>query len=355
MPLHLLGKKSWNVYGSDNVARVRRDEAEARAREEAEEQAMQDADAARRIALLRGQDPLPLDPLPPQRADAASPVAPRPSLEHGLPRKRRRLRGEDDTARDIRYAREDAAAGERAREVLSKGKDDGDAPLIDHAGHVQLIPAPDEKAIRKAEKNAEAEAEKAKKRKREEDQYTMRFSNAAGFDNGMARPWYAQSASTDAVLANQKSKASSDSHSNALVLPHVQDKDAWGNEDPLRKERERSRISSNDPFAAMQQAQRQLKQSERDKGRWREERQAETEELKRAEKRERRHERKHRRHADDEDSVEDFNLDVIDSRNGEKRDGHRRHHHHRHYRHRSREPSRSQDKQGTSRHRLSRA
>ena len=33
MVLHLLGKKSWNVYNTDNVERVRKDEAEARARE----------------------------------------------------------------------------------------------------------------------------------------------------------------------------------------------------------------------------------------------------------------------------------------------------------------------------------
>lgn len=55
MPLHLLGKKSWNVYNTDNIERVRRDEAAARAREEADEQRMQEEDAERRLKILRGR------------------------------------------------------------------------------------------------------------------------------------------------------------------------------------------------------------------------------------------------------------------------------------------------------------
>lgn len=343
MPLHLLGKKGWNVYNSENVERVRRDEAEAAAREEAEEQRMQEADAARRIALLRGEAPLEL-PAEGSQAElhAELHAEPKRSLDHGFPRKRRRLRGEDDTERDIRYAREDAEAGQKAKEALLKAGDGSDAPLVDHTGHLQLIPAPDEKAIRKAEKNAEAEAEKAKKRKRDEDQYTMRFSNAAGFNNGMAKPWYAAA----------ESKASTDKTDKALVLPHVQDKDAWGNEDLRRKDRELDRISSNDPFAVMRQAQRQLKQSEKDKEKWQRERLAETEELKRAEEDNRRRRSSHRRRDDDEDSLEDFSLDAVSSRTEDRNSRHRHRHRHHHRRSRSRSPSRDRDKR--SRHRSSR-
>ena len=346
MPLHLLGKKSWNVYNSENVERVRRDEAEAAAREEAEEQRMQEADAARRIALLRGEE-APQLPAEGSQAEVHADEYARPkrserSLEPGFARKRRRLRGEDDTDRDIRYAREDAEAGQKAKEALLKPNDGSDAPLIDHAGHLQLIPAPDEKAIRKAEKNAEAEAEKAKKRKRDEDQYTMRFSNAAGFNNGMAKPWYA------AV----ESKASTDMTEKALVLPHVQDKDAWGNEDLRRKDRELNRISSNDPFAAMRQAQRQLKQSEKDKEKWQKERLAETEELKRAEEEKRRRRSSHRRREDDEDSLENFSLDAANSRREDRNSRHR--HRHRHHRRRSRSRSPSRDRDKRSEHRSSR-
>ena len=52
MVLHLLGKKSWNVYNSENVDRVRRDEAEAKAREAAEAEKR----AAARRAMEAGFD-----------------------------------------------------------------------------------------------------------------------------------------------------------------------------------------------------------------------------------------------------------------------------------------------------------
>ncbi|KAK5115186.1 hypothetical protein LTR85_009944 [Meristemomyces frigidus] len=329
MVLHLLGKKSWNVYNTDNVDRVRRDEAEAKAREEAEEQRMQEEDAARRTATLRGEILPDLIESPAETPDVAGRGRTKRSRDaDGLPRgrKRRRVRGEDDTDKDIRYAREDAEAGAKARQALVKN-DVEDAPLVDRAGHLQLIPAPDEKAIRKAEKNAEVEAEKAKKRKRDEDQYTMRFSNAAGFKNGMERPWY----------ASNKLSNSTETPSKAVVLADAQEKDVWGNADPRRKEREQSRILSSDPFAAMQQAQRQLEQSGRDREKWEKERVAELEELKRAEQeRERRDKRRRRR--DEDDGLEGFSLDAPveekRSRRGHDGNGVWRH------RHRSRSRSR---------------
>ena len=42
MPLHLLSKKSWNVYAPDNIARVKRDQAAAQAREEEEDRWLQE-------------------------------------------------------------------------------------------------------------------------------------------------------------------------------------------------------------------------------------------------------------------------------------------------------------------------
>ncbi|KAK5701251.1 hypothetical protein LTR17_022749 [Elasticomyces elasticus] len=304
MPLHLLGKKSWNVYNTANVDRVRRDEADAQAKEEAEEQRMQDEDAATRIAILRGEPAAPLPDSAPvddgdSRANTKVPHSQQAGADGKRERKRRKLRGEDDTDADIRIAREDVEAGQNAKTALAK-KDTDDAPLVDHAGHLQLIPTPDEKAIRKAGKNAEVEAEKAKKRKREEDQYMMKFSNAAGYSNGMEKPWYA---------SNKLAKHEKDAASTAVVLSDVQEKDVWGNEDPRRKNREQNRISSSDPFAAMQHAQRQLKQSSVDKEHWQRERAAELEELKKSEDRRRRREKHQERHHD-VDELEGFSLDA---------------------------------------------
>lgn len=315
MVLHLLGHKGWNVYNHANVERVRRDEADARAREEAREQRMQEEDAARRLAILRGEQPPPLpdvdrDPAPPsgQHAPAARDPA--------QPRKRRRRRGEDDTDADIRHAREDVEAGQRARTTLASARaQDHDAPLLDRDGHLQLIPAPDVKTTRNAEKNAEAEAEKAKKREREEDRSTMRFRNAAGFNSSaQQQPWYA------AAAAHTHASGTVGQGEHAPVLAEAPGKDVWGNEDPLRKEREQRRVVQSDPFAAMQQAQRQLKQSVRDKEVWQREREREMEAVERRE----RHRKKRRRHHEDVDGLDGFALDEPERAERERHRGHRR-------------------------------
>ncbi|EMC95987.1 hypothetical protein BAUCODRAFT_148828 [Baudoinia panamericana UAMH 10762] len=300
MVLHLLGKKSWNVYNTASIERVRRDEAEAAAQNEAEEQRMQEEDAARRIAILRGETP------PTVVVHNANVRDAKPSREAarihdadtGRERKRRRLRGEDDTDRDIRHARENAGAGKTARVALRKQGDD--APLFDDAGHLQLIPEPDQKATSKAEKGKEGNgvARRANHDQNDGEQQGMRFSDAAGFKTSMAKPWYASNKLANAEQNADRSQAG------------VREKDVWGNEDPRRKDRERNRISSNDPFAAMQHAQQQLKQSEHDRARWQKQRLAELEVSEKTDKRRRRERRHTRRHRDVEDGLEGFSLDA---------------------------------------------
>ncbi|KAE8445182.1 hypothetical protein EG329_013679 [Mollisiaceae sp. DMI_Dod_QoI] len=296
MPLHLLGKKSWNVYNTDNIERVKRDEAAAAAREAAEEERMQELDAERRMQILRGEEPTPL-PIADSSFNEPGKHA-REGREYGRERKRRKRAGENDTDFEMRLAREDAsqslALAQSSQLVLRK---DSSAPLTDHKGHISLFPESQPKG---KEKNPEAEAEAAKKKREYEDQYTMRFSNASGFKQDIgSKPWYSKSETID--LADRA----------AEVENEEVGKDVWGNEDPRKKERETQRLVSSDPLAMMKAGAAQVRQVEKERKKWREEKERE---LAAFEKEERRKKRK-RRHEDDD--LEDFMLDG--SERGESR------------------------------------
>ncbi|KAL4748601.1 hypothetical protein BDW72DRAFT_195644 [Aspergillus terricola var. indicus] len=268
MPLHLLGKKSWNVYNPENIARVRRDEAQAKVQEEEDERRMQEVDAERRIRILRGESPP--TPLPPSQTTPQAERRFRADYT-GNHRKRRRLAGENDTDRDIRFAREDAELALAKREELVHArKRENDAPLHDSDGHINLFP--EVKSQKRVEKNPEAVKEAADRKRCYEDQYTMRFSNAAGFRQDVGKsPWY------------------SSSHGDGIITESMSNKDVWGNEDPLRKEREKARINLNDPLAVMKRGIRQLKSVEEQRKKWNEERSKELDALKSLEEARSRH------------------------------------------------------------------
>ena len=312
----MLGKKSWNVYNADNIAKVKRDEAAAAAREEAQEQRMQEIDAERRIQILRGL-PVEVHSIPVEEEQVSQSRVNRSDRE----RKRRRIAGEDDTDRDIRYAQENNAIAPAKAEMHMKSKKSNDAPITDVKGHINLFPM--EGTRHNAPKNAEVEAEKAKKQKEFEDQYTMRFSNAAGFKQAIGeKPWYHKVSATEGGDGEE------------IEAPS---KDVWGNEDPRRKEREKMRTISDDPLAAIQKGVAGVREVERERKKWKEEKDREIRELEEAERRRERRRRK-RREADD---LEDFNLD--DSAKNDDRS--RRHGHH----HRSRDDPSSDSHQRRSR------
>jgi hypothetical protein len=320
---HLLGKKSWNVYNPENIARVRRDEAQAKAQEEEDERRMQEVDAERRIRVLRGESPP--TPLPPSQTIPQAERKSRADIT-GSHRKRRRLAGEDDTDRDIRLAREDAElALAKREELLHARKSEVEAPLHDSDGHINLFP--EVNSQRRVEKNPEAVKEAADRVRCYEDQYTMRFSNAAGFRQDVGKnPWY------------------SSSHGDGIITETMSNKDVWGNEDPLRKEREVARINLNDPLAAMKKGIRQLKSVEEQRKKWNEERRRELDALKSAEETLSRH---RRRRSSSKNSLEDFRLDDSPDTSGKERSRRgERHHRHSHDRsstnsHRRRSHSRS--------------
>ncbi|KAF1940733.1 hypothetical protein EJ02DRAFT_467141 [Clathrospora elynae] len=326
MPLHLLSKKSWNVYNADNIARVKADEIAAAAHEAADEQRMQELDAERRAAILRGRTPPPL----PEEATTKDygPRTARDQDDRGHDRKRRKLAGEDETDMDIRLAKSATAPrgeGETAAKVLKLRNTASDAPLTDHAGNIDLFPVDMKEAI-ECEKNAEAETEKRKKEKALEDQYTMRLANAAG-RGGLGQPWY---------TAQQKPAQKAAGGQDLTIYDGFVNKNVWGNEDPRRKERAQSRITTNDPFAFMQKAQAQLQRSKQDKKQWAEERDRELRELRATQEREDRRARHHKRKQRDDDHVENY-----DTRHGRVGDGSSRHRH----RHGSRGRDRSHDRQ----------
>ncbi|MCJ1284603.1 hypothetical protein MMC26_003937 [Xylographa opegraphella] len=268
MPLHLLGKKSWNVYNTANVEKVKADEAAAAAREAAEEQRMQEVDAERRIQVLRGLQLVPLASAP-ERTQTHIERTERTGVS-GRDRKRRRIDGENDTERDIRYAKENQSLASSDESRHLERYKPSDAPLTDRAGHINLFPA--EGSRRGGPKNPEAEAEAAAKKKEYEDQYTMRFSNAAGFKQAIgAKPWY------HSGLEAEKEEG----------VESV-GKDVWGNEDPRRKERQKMRIVADDPLAAIQKGVKELRQVERQKRVWIEEQKREIKAMEKAERRMRR-------------------------------------------------------------------
>ncbi|KAF7554557.1 hypothetical protein G7Z17_g2872 [Cylindrodendrum hubeiense] len=268
MPLHLLGKKSWNVYNADNIARVRRDEAAAKVAEEAEEQRMQEIDAQRRLAILRGEAPPPIEDAEPAQ-DQQPPAGSLPGASHpGSMRRKRKRPDEDDTEFELRIAREKNELVVTSLEPERKAT--SSAPIVDHAGHIDIFG--DAKLRAHAEKNEEAEKEAKKKKQRFEDQYTMRFSNAAGRD-GISSPWYSQS------------------NPNEQEAPM---KNVWGRDDPQRKERDTKRIVASDPLAMMRQGASKIRELKKERKQFQEEQAVQLKQLRREErhreKRGRRHE-----------------------------------------------------------------
>ena len=331
----LLGKKSWNVYNAASIARVKKDEAEAAAKEAEEDRVAQEIDNARRIAILRGETP---PPIPSSTNDSNKRRQPSGDqyVDDGRRRKRRRVAGEDDTERDIRFAREDMEQVESAKDSAGRPqKNSNTAPIANRDDLLALFPDEKPAAQTKKEDRARENAAKKAREKEQEEQLSMRFADAAGKDGLKQNPWYKST-------ANETTNFSGESN------------DVWGRPDPKRKDREQARIASSDPFVMMQQAQKQLKQVQKDRSEW-EERRRELKMMRREEeRRQRKEERRHRKDKQVEvDTLEGFSLDgpamstkaerksstdrhVMDGSRERNRDD-SRHHRHRHRRSHSRE------------------
>lgn len=169
MPLHLLQHKSYHVYSTTNIERVQRDEAAARAKEEAEEQRMQEADAEHRMRVLRARAEGIDTPVPirnreePLAAVVARPITPNNS-----------------------YKSETTIAGRPAPPPPDRPRKTSPA-LTGADGHINLFSDLEKPNRRnKVEKNAEHEAEKKAKEEKLEAQYTMGLGKPAE----ELKPWY---------------------------------------------------------------------------------------------------------------------------------------------------------------------
>ncbi|GAB7360922.1 hypothetical protein MBLNU230_g0907t1 [Neophaeotheca triangularis] len=290
MVLHLLGKKSWNVYNTQAIEQVKRDEAAAKRREQEEEERLEAQDAAIRIARLRGETP-PTFPSPPSRAPEHGPRRSEHSRDTGDGRsrekKRKRVHGEDEKDREMRYAREDVEGeGEAQRSRLIVGERDRNAPIHDADGHFQLFVEPDERERRKRE--AEDSHKRRKKDDAEKQMQNMRFKDATGYsksDSSSGNPWY-----TSSTTAPAQPKS----------LDTVQEKDVWGNEDTGRKERAQVRLSSSDPLAMMNAGAAAVRKHEAEKAAYRKQQKAELDQLKQDQECERRRERGDKKRDDGE-------------------------------------------------------
>jgi hypothetical protein len=261
---------------------------------------MQEIDAERRIQILRGERPAPLPAIEDSQDDQNEQSRSSMGGRDWKWKKRKRA-AEDDTDFELRVARDEAKSFQPAAD-LSLRDPTSDAPLTDQAGHISLFPQAASKLP--VAKNPEAEHEASRKRKEYEDQYTMRFANAAGFKQGLDKPWYSRSSTAvDAAPIEE------------VIEAAVPSKDVWGNEDPRRKQREAERMATSDPLAAMRQGAAQVRRVERERKRWQEERDREMVELLKAEQeRKDRRERRKRRRRDDgeaasEDDLEGFSVD----------------------------------------------
>lgn len=198
-------------------------------------------------------------------------------------------------------AKERAEAGERVRGALA-GVEDGekkkkkrvDVDIVGKDGHIDLVGAPPPTS-EKTGKNAEYEAEAARKKRELEDQYTMRFSNAAGRDGFAAGdPWYASSSSARQRASVTAPTATKDDE----VGIEAPTKNVWGRDDPKRQDREVKRIASNDPLAMMRMGAKRVREIEKERKRENEERERELRELEREERRREKRRRAERRDED---------------------------------------------------------
>lgn len=253
---------------------------------------MQDADAARRLAILRGETPPPL-PEPEEPADPSDRKHARRGRDGGTwggQRKKRKRAGEDDTDFEMRVARERAEEGARVADELGpkrqklEGEKREEANIVDNRGHIDLVGPPPKDA-------GGGGGDEVKKTQELADKRMKSF----GTEDFTAKPWY----------EDEKRRHAADREScfdrEAERCVEAPTTNVWGRDDSKRRGRETARLDASDPLAAMKSGAKKVRDIQKERRGEAEERRRELEQLRQEERRrEKRRKREHER-ADDED------------------------------------------------------
>ena len=306
MPLHLLGKKSWNVYNTENIARVRRDEAAARAKNEVEQRRISEVNGEARLTNLRTEVRIgstlnePVDDL---LVDDGS---------QQRRQKRRKLAGEDDTDQDIRLARSQLATRPNPY-IGSRSKEDA---LINEGGNISLFPEP---LLAKPNHDSSRTTGQRSTREDPQDQLTRDLEKRQKSKAGDV-PWYSVPDTESRMKSTENGK------------------DVWGNEDSGRQHRDQVRIDIADPLSFMKKGVKQLKETEQRRKDWMQQRERDLYEIERLAKE---HHRRRKR-SRSKDSLEGFELDkgyrkpTHHHRRSSRHEGARKESSHRSHKHRHR-------------------
>ncbi|PHH55245.1 hypothetical protein CFIMG_007487RA00001 [Ceratocystis fimbriata CBS 114723] len=288
MPLHLLGKKSWNVYNKDNIARVRRDESEARAKEEAEKQRADSADAKQRLAILREENLLAVEDGDHQNnsnrtrrggEEYARPTdsctGPSASLGHGdRSRRPRKHANENDTDYELRLAKQNTNLAYRATTGLQPEHNQRkhthfSGPITDKAGHIDLFggaqhlyqhqrsTVPGHHTPRAATAQIDQDEQNQDWLKTRSGMYSSHAVAGRGESGKRGENGSGSGGGSRDALWYASTRISAARTQTAAVEFEAPTYDVWGNDDPRRPQREAARLASIDPLVTMKQASKQ--------------------------------------------------------------------------------------------------
>jgi hypothetical protein len=194
------------------------------------------------MRILRGDD---IDDSEHLKVSAATEEKNAGSRRYNLIARSRKVRGEDDTDRDMRLAKESQRQHLYHPDTQGAIKS-SNAPLLDSSGHIALFP---DQPVSKSKEGQE--------KKKESIESRMRFSDARGYHKDIKQgPWYSSMGLASGVDASVTATVSHD---------------VWGREDTGRRARQTQRLANDDPLAAMKRGVKRVKEAKGERIKWQKE------------------------------------------------------------------------------------